>query len=425
MSKAYDSMSKKSRGAWVIHHGRKTAGTTTGSAEFPALDTAGKAASLLSHLAASNQATITKDKVIALGRAAGLNPNLDLQPLLQILSKKRVIDLAASGDVEVLGLTSSSTVQHAADIFADLTPTTEERAAILLAEVTSDAPRHESVAKEFISDEFNLSTAETTDFLFQLESFGFVDAEGRNADKLLFNGNLFRRDDIRKTERILSSLSSIDEKRVKDLHQTLNRSGCVLIDDAENILGNKLFEKLHSAGMFDVNHVTNSLGDFGFVTLPSAFHKYNDPIVDDAFDLAKALVSALTYGMTQSRAGRGQITMIGALLRKLINGQSVGPATAIGEDYKVLEMKGVIQVNKIRHRYTMRLLKKDIGEMALAVLTTGETASSNLLQQPFPGSISGYVGPEVTRNKIRKEQTKKSKRLTHEVLDVLRTQGGL
>ena len=117
--------------------------------------------------------------------------------------------------------------------------------------------------------------------------------------------------------------------------------------------------------------------------------------------------------------------MIGALLRKLINGQSVGPATAIGEDYKVLEMKGVIQVNKIRHRYTMRLLKKDIGEMALAVLTTGETASSNLLQQPFPGSMSGYVGPEVTRNKIRKEQTKKSKRLTHEVLDVLRTQGGL
>ena len=56
-------------------------------------------------------------------------------------------------------------------------------------------------------------------------------------------------------------------------------------------------------------------------------------VLDDAFDLAKALVSALFYGMTQSRAGRGRIEVIGLLLRKLIGGGHVGPATAIGEDY--------------------------------------------------------------------------------------------
>ena len=93
--------------------------------------------------------------------------------------------------------------------------------------------------------------------------------------------------------------------------------------------------------------------------------------------------------MTQSGASRGRIEMIGALLRKLINGFAVGPATAIGEDYRVLETKGVIQVTPgASYGYMMRLLKKDIGEMALNVLITGEAASTNVMDRPLPGTMT-------------------------------------
>lgn len=100
----------------MVHHGQKTAATTNGGAEFPALDTAGKAASLLSQLAATEEATIDERRVEALAKAAGLNPHLELPELLKVLKRRRVIQISASGKVEVLGLTSGATVQHAAEI---------------------------------------------------------------------------------------------------------------------------------------------------------------------------------------------------------------------------------------------------------------------------------------------------------------------
>jgi hypothetical protein len=140
METRYDKMERPSVGAWVVHHGQKTVATVGGAAEFPSLDTAGKAASLLSQLAATDESTVEKAKVHALAKAAGLNPRIELPPLLAILEKRRVIQTSSSGDVAVLGVTSRAIVQHAADIFEDQEPSREERASIVLAEVTSEAP---------------------------------------------------------------------------------------------------------------------------------------------------------------------------------------------------------------------------------------------------------------------------------------------
>jgi hypothetical protein len=424
MMSFYDGIDVRSKGAWVVHHGQKTAATVNGAAEFPALDAAGKAASLLSQLAATDQTIVEKSRVDALARAAGLNPRIELPELLRVLQRRRLIETSASGGVEILGLTSGATVQHAGDIFEEQDPTPEERASIALAELTSSSPIPQTRMAEFLSDEFELASAQIHELLTRSETVGFVDAEGRNADKLYFNGNLFRRDNLAKASRVLGSLSAAEQARTAELDDKLGRRGCVRVEEVEKILGAALFEKLKAAGMYDINHVANPSGEFGFVTRPAAFHKFNDPLVDDAFDLAKALVAALFYGMTQSAAGRGRIGMIGALLKRLINGNQVGPATAIGEDYRVLETKGVIRVRKAaRYGYMMKLLKRDVGEMALEVLTTGEAASTSALDRPFPGKMTGYSGPEKTRSDFRRKQAPASRRMTEDVLQALRTQG--
>ena len=90
----------------------------------------------------------------------------------------------------------------------------------------------------------------------------------------------------------------------------------------------------------------------------------------------------------------------------------------------MLETKGVLRV-KIApsYGYIMKLLKRDIGEMALAVLTTGETSAANTIDRPLPGRMLGYSGPEKTRSDFRQKQVPASKRLTFDVLEVLRTEG--
>ncbi|MDY6895372.1 MAG: hypothetical protein SVO01_08175 [Thermotogota bacterium] len=172
----------------------------------------------------------------------------------------------------------------------------------------------------------------------------------------------------------------------------------------------------------DINTVGNEYGQHSFVTRPTAFKKYSSAAIEDAFDLAKAFVTSLTYGMTQSYSGRGKITMITALMRKLINGYWVGPATAIGKDYKILEMKGVIQVKPDGGLYSMKLLKKDVGEIAYKVITEGEASSSIVTQLPSVSATS-FSGPEVNRTITRKRQTSTVASGVATLLNDLRTGG--
>jgi hypothetical protein len=112
--------------------------------------------------------------------------------------------------------------------------------------------------------------------------------------------------------------------------------------------------------------------------------------------------------------------MLHALLGKLIRGGSVGPATAIGQDYKVLELKRVVEItNHSGQMFSMRLLKRDIGEIALNVLTEGDASSMSLPN--FGAAITRYKPPEDNRVVTRKRQTNLSKKGTREILLSLRT----
>jgi hypothetical protein len=116
--------------------------------------------------------------------------------------------------------------------------------------------------------------------------------------------------------------------------------------------------------------------------------------------------------------------MLKALLQKLVNGHEVGPATAIGEDYKLLELKRVIELRREPNssKYHMKLLKKDIGELAMQVLEFGDTTEQTVVKSNiYTGSVTKYVGPEQTRNYTRKKQTTQSKKSITELLRTFRS----
>ena len=417
-------MDKKTKGAWVVHHGRKIAADMRGAAEYSAIDLAAKAASLLARLGESNQCTLAPEQVTAAAKIGNLNPKTELGACLDHLVKRKLIDKSADGSVSVLGVSGLSALAHATDLFEDNDPQPTERAAIDLAELSSKAPVLASEAAEYIGDLHKLTKVDAGDFVNQASQIGFVDSEGGGTDRLLFNGHLFRREPAAKTKRILDSLSAAEHAKLTEFDAKLKTTGAITATEAETMLGEALFSKVRAAAIYDINVVSNEAGDHAFITAPSAFHKFSDPVTEDAFDHAKALVAALSYGMTKSSSDRGRIWGIDLLLNKLINGGVVGPATAIGSDYRALELERVVQIEWVGRGFSMRLLKREVGVIALEVLK-GRNASTAALETLPSAGMRSYTAPEEARTRLRKSQSPASKAQTYSLLRAVRGGGGL
>lgn len=419
-------MDKKTKGSWLVQQTGKLQNINN-QTNYQNTYLAGKAGILLSAVSSDTQSTISNDKLAALSKASNINSNLELPSLLQTLKKRELIDVNSSG-IEVLGVTTSVTLQHTADIFDSLNPEPNEEAALELSEQCSLKPQDKDLIAEELSDRFSLGSEEATQLLDDSEKIGFVDIEKiDDSTSLYFNGNLFRREDTSKIYAVLSTLSPTDQRLVSDLNESLAQKACVSIDDAKKMLGVALFKKMSSIGVYDINVVSNSSESVGYITQPSAFSKYSNSMVEDAFDLAKAFVSSLTYGMTRSKYARGQIRIVEALLATLIRGEPVGPVSAIANDYKILELKHVVEVYRGsksgRQGYLMKLLKKDVGVLALEVIRKGDVSEQSLLSLPT-AVVTNFSGPEHNREKQRRSQLSSNPKATNDMLMVLRTGRG-
>jgi hypothetical protein len=411
---------KENKGAWIVHHSRKILADITAPSEYSALDEAGKAAELLMRLGETNEANLQGHEVEAVAKAANLNPRTELPHYLGLLQNKRLIDTSGS-EVQVLGINTRGVLGHAAEIFDGSDPKPHEKAAIELGELASLQPVPLKDAKAYIGDTFKMDTESTTEFLRRATEIGFVDQEGDDPSNILiFNGNLFKRDSVKKASIVLSSLSSVEQQALGEITEQLNTVGCLQANTCEKRLGQALFDKLKAAGVLEVNTVSNEQGNHAFVTLPGAFHKFVSPLIDDTFDMAKALVSALTYGMQLRPRAQGRIISADWILGSLNRGDIVGPATAIGADYRVLEQNRVVKLFPAKYgMFSMKLLKKEVGLLALEVLQRGD-ANAESLNAPPAAPMSDFQGPEYSRVITRKNQSRPSKQHTHDILSALR-----
>ncbi|MBS0041218.1 hypothetical protein KFE26_02680 [Shewanella sp. M16] len=418
-------MDKKVQGSWLIHHTNKLQNVTN-QGEYQNTFVAGKAGILLSAISETNQSVVTNERLLVLANASNINTAFELPKLLDILKDQELIDVTGNG-VGVLGITTISALQHTANIFESLNPKSIELSAIELAEIASNKPVSSSEVSEELSDTYKLASNEVKQLFYDSEKIGFIDVEPiTKSENLIFNGNLFRRDSAIKTKNVLDSLNVQERTSLVELTDIMKRNACVSYADSVRILGEPLFKKVNSIGFFDINVVSNTQEEVGYLTLPSAFSKYSSSMVDDAFDLAKAFVASLTYGMTKSHYARGQISMIDRLLGALIDGREVGPVSAIGQDYKILELKGVVAIRHGskggRSGPLMRLLKKEVGELALQAIRQGDVSEQSILSLPG-AAITKFRGPEANREIIRREQIQRSPFETNDMISALRTGG--
>lgn len=412
-------MEDQTKGAWIVHHAGKI--EECGSAGgMDNLRKAGNCGMLLSALTGSKQSQLGMDKVKILAEAAGLDLTYQLPSLLDTLESQALID-RGSDAIEVLGLTTRGVLEHTSKILTNLSPQPIELASLDAAEQCSHAPRTNAELSGYLGDQYQLASGNLSTLISNIELLNLCDVEPFDkSTKVYFNGSLFRGNSLKKTKAVLDSLSSTDQGKIQAVDQQLSDEGCLEKQALVNVLGNQLFKKLHSIGMYDVSTVSNDRETVEYITRPSAFNKFGRSDISDAFDLAKAFVASLEYGMSRSASGRGRIVYLQRLMKKLIAGQKVGPCTAIGQDYSLLELRGVIQVVPAQFgMFSMKLLKRDIGELALQVLESGDVSDQSLTS--LPGApLSGYRGPESNRVLARK-QAHQAKIDVRKALETLRT----
>src|SRR6202011_1573742 len=202
------STDKKTEGAWLVHHAQKLQ-AVSGAIEFQEVEFAGKCGMLLSALAADEESVLSKRKVEAIAKSLGLNVHSDLPAMVGKLVERQIVDSSQSGNVSVLGLTTPAVLTHTAEIFRSTTPTAAENAALFVAEETSRTPALAEQLVELVSDTFRLATPESETLLNRSLEIGFVDSQNLDGQrKLVFNGNIFRVDNAKKIDSVLTSLSA-------------------------------------------------------------------------------------------------------------------------------------------------------------------------------------------------------------------------
>jgi intergrase/recombinase len=168
----------------------------------------------LSNLAASDTtSTLNKEKVEAIAKSANIK-KVEIETIKRTLKDFHLIDVSSTGDISVIGVTTAGVLGHTANIFDNSSPDNFQKASLELANYSSDKPVNEKLLKEFIADSFKLDKTANQDLFNQSEEIGLIDYEIIDSQKTYFNGNLFKRDNIEKTTKILSSLTSDESKKV-------------------------------------------------------------------------------------------------------------------------------------------------------------------------------------------------------------------
>ncbi len=420
-------MDKKTKGAWLLAQS-KNLDAVTGAARLEDISYAGRIGRLYNllrrNVADDPNPTVTSDTVKWACQLNGIDkPTREIG--LKVLRNAGRIDIAKNGAVSVLGATSTAVLEVTADIFADAGPSKDEEAVLELSEKVAEKPLGRKEATEFVSDLYRIAAPKASSLIDLCKSTAIIDEETDLDRTILFNSNTFRDGQYaKKALRVLEALTSDERTRLSEVQEKLRGNGALYDVQVKKILGAELYKRLISVGFFDRMEVSNSTEAVGYIASPNDFQKYGRPFEDDPIDDAKALLASLTYGQTRSSYIRGNITMPDALLRALIAGREIGKngVRAIGEDYRELEARQVVKVTaRGSDRYTMKLLKKDVGELALTIVRGGAAAQEAIL---LDGSAAAaFKGPHTVRQEVREKNNIGDRRFVTEALDRLRSGG--
>lgn len=325
-------------------------------------------------------------------------------------------------------MTTEDAINTVSNIFEYYEPDEIERGNLESLKTTFELPTSEEELMHVLTSEKGISEESVNEILELESAFSLIKKERVENLDIYYNEYAFASDG----SKIAKAIASLPEKQRNDVDFVMGqvkRSQGFLAESLNNLIDPDIIMMMERVGLLDGITVNSDFGKAVFYTTPQLIGPGIGTwkISTDVFNHAKVLLGCLRYGEYKSVSSRGAIytsSKMMNIVNKLIRGEWVGPCTAIGEDYKLLEIEGVITVKPYNGMYKMQLRQIEVGKLVKQMLeynmVVGDSANEIDVFNNLP---TGYIAPEERRKAIQAERTAPVKKIQEKFVASIRTGG--
>lgn len=428
-------MDNLEKGSWIINTIKHTTGVRTDTVELNDLEVterAGKAGILLGKLLVDKQEIIDGKKLSVFARTANISPDA-IKTYAEILKKFGQVDFKLDkfgnvSELEIYCLSIEEAIKTASSIFDYYEPDEIERGNLESLKTTFELPVSREELIDILTSQSGISEKNIYEILELESTFSLIKKEQIENSDIYYNEYAFASDGYK----IAKAIASLPERQRNDVNfvmEQVKQSQGFLADNLIKIINPDIITMMEGVGLLDGIAVNSDFGEAVFYTTPQLIGPGIGTwkISTDVFNHAKLLLSSLRYGEYKSISSRGAIytsSKMMNIVNKLLRGQWVGPCTAIGEDYKLLEMDGVISVQKHNGMYKMKLRQLEVGKLVKQMLEYNMVVNDSANEiDVFNNLPTSYIAPEERRKAIQADRTAPVKNIQERFIASIRTGG--
>jgi hypothetical protein len=315
--------------------------------------------------------------------------------------------------------------EQAAALWDHFAPSDLERATVASAELLGDAPMAESDHRQALAA---LGHAERHHVraLAILKAIGLLRRETsrRLGEDVVFSPYVWSTGAVQIAE-FVRGLPSNEREVMSSLHREVAERPGISV---ERLGDPSLANMARKVGLIHATRVVTKHGDERAFAFSPALDNQLAPGRTDVAHDRKLFTAHILFGHRYGFAGTGRILDPLVLVRALIDRGQVGPATAIGTDYPLLEARGIVSVHpvegtKMAH---LRLVRTEVAEDALSLLeqslgssAPGTNTQAKSIQSLWVPGVS-FVTPERDRALLAEVEPGAEAELLGSLVDELR-----
>lgn len=373
---------------------------------FSATTVSGRAGLLASAL--RNHKSLSGKRFHALCLEEGFNRNDVRVTLIPWLRREGLAEVH-SVDGEPTSVTSlillyEAILRAVTHMFEDLDPTVEERGALLVLDIVSSLPSPESVVLQVLSGEISEQTAISS--LKLAKSYHIVETyagKGRG-ETILYSPRVWR-NAMGRVAQALSSLTPDERAGIQFLVDSVRKYQGYPGDVLRSVAAKHGITNMLDLGI-GVGLIVETWIELGggnrrsFLTTPHFHADMAAEHGDDVCDRVKLFLDSIRNGQHYGLPWTGRITDPSRLLQKLINTGEIGPCTAIGRDYTMVERAGIVDVKRSKSKpglYIMNLVQEDTVQQVYEVITKGQVLGASSMSPAELGPDGRFVSAEEGR----------------------------